>query len=244
MYSRCVVLILVALGPWVAAQEQPSTQEPKPYIDPWRAFTIVMPKSWRQMTPDDARAARANTPADLRLERGLIPGRIDRFADVGRWLKNDFDGRCLTIVREDDGEPDMTAETLQRIRDLAKKRSAAGDLRFVIDDPSYPRLMEIGPAKHPAIECALEIRDRDGKPIGKALEFVVPTGGTTIRFSFRAAPGDFPAAEAEFRAAVATLKAAIPPEGRKELSDKLQTPLIIGGLVGLVLLLLYKLSRS
>ena len=118
---------------------------------------------------------------DLYLERGVIPGRIDRFADVGRWLKNDFDGRCLTIRRENDGEPNMTAETLQLIRDLAKKRSATGELQIVIAEPSHPKFTEIGPAKHPAIECKLDIRDRVGKPIARALEFVVPTGGTTIR---------------------------------------------------------------
>ena len=102
----------------------------------------------------------------------------------------------------------------------------------------------VGEHDHPTIESSLLVRAKDGEAIARVLEFLIPTGGKSLRFSYRASPEDFAAAEPVFRRSAATLQIGAPPEGRKELSDKLKMPLIIGGVVGLIFLVLYKLRKG
>ena len=212
-------------------------QEAK-FVDPLQAYSFVLPAGWRQITPDEHRLLRDKLPRDVATR--LIPTRIDRFGDVDQWLKEGFDGRCLTIHRED-GEPAMTAETLKEVRETAQSKSASTAFRYVIEDLE---IGTVGEHAHPAIVSRLKVAHSEAGELARVLEFVIPTGGKTVRFSYRAGPKDFDAALPIFRKSAETLEIASPPRGRKELSDKLEMPLIIGGVVGLVFLVLYKMRRG
>lgn len=205
--------------------------------DTMLAYSVELPPAWRQMTPVEARDLRSKMPRDVGTL--LVLSRIDRFGAVDDWIARGFDGRCLTVTRED-GEPALTNDTLQQVREVAKERSATTEFGYEIQNLE---LSTVGGRHHPAIESTILVRTKDGEAIAKLLEFIVPTGGKTLRFSFRASPQDFPAAETVFRATAGSLQIARPPEGRKELSDKLRMPLIIGGVVGLIFLVLYKMRK-
>ncbi|MCA8956654.1 MAG: hypothetical protein KDC87_11320 [Planctomycetes bacterium] len=195
-------------------------------------YKFELPAGWRQMTPDEARALRDRMPAEL--DTLLVVGRIDRFGAIDRWMTGDFDGRCLTVTVED-GEPEMGESTLAEVRARAAKSPGAAIERL--------ELTEVGPDRRPAIACTATFADAKGVVTARTSEFVVPSGGHTIRFSFHARAADWASAEPGFRRCIATLQTAAKAEGRKELSDQLQKSLIIGALVGLVLLVLYKTRR-
>ena len=230
---------VVSLGSaQVGAQAGLPEAQAAAFVDPANpVYSLVLPQGWRQVSPDLAREMRPDMPADLAIL--LNRGKVDRFGAVDAWAATGFDGRCLTIHTENDGEPELNAETLEQIQATFKQNSDAGPLRF----DGEPTIGSVGPAGHPAIECQLNILEGSGAQLSKSLVFLVPTGGKTLRFSFRANPGDFEAAEPLFRKIVNTISVSSPPEGKKELSDKLQTPLIIGAVVGFLLLALYKLNR-
>lgn len=208
------------------------------FEDPQRRFTLTLPPDWRQMTPDEALKLRSTMPADVATL--LVPGRLDRFGAVDRWLKQDFDGQCLTIQSED-GEPAMDDETLEEVRATARAKSAGAKFRYVVESLEF---VTLGPSEHRGIELDMSIRDSTDKVVYRVLEYVVPSAGATFRFSYRAAPDGFAAAMSQFRQSASTIDLARPAQGRKELSDKLRMPLIIGAVVGLVLLVLYKMNRG
>ncbi len=237
MPPRLLAAIALILAPGQAQDDPDSGLKSDRYVDPTGSFTLSLPNQWRQMTPDEAIQLRPKMPADI-ADR-VVPGRIDRFGEVGRWLDESFSGRCLTLTL-DQGEPDMNEGTLQTIRDFVADRSTPG-LRLEIESMHFST---VGDGDYQAIERVLQIRDGQGTEIARALEFLIPTGGNSLWLSFRTSREDFAAAKATFLRCAGTLKLANPPEGRKELSDKLQTPIIIGALVGLGLLILYKLKRS
>lgn len=237
MPHRLLMAIALLLAPSQAQDDPASDSRAGSYIDPTGSFSLSLPSGWRQMTPDEAIALRPQMPADI-ADR-VVPGRIDRFGEIGRWLDEGFSGRCLTLTL-DQGEPEMSEDTLQTIRDFVALGNAS-DLRLNIESL---RFSSVGEGDYQAIERVLQIQDGRGTEVARALQFLVPTGGNSLWLSFRTTREDFAAAEATFRQCAGTLKLANPPEGRKELSDKLRTPIIIGALVGLGLLILYKLTRS
>lgn len=219
-------------------QATPTSQHSRVFFEPVNhLYRMVLPEGWQQVTPDLARSMRSTMPADLATLINL--GLVDRFGAVAAWQNKGFDGRCLTVHIEKGGEPDMSTETLEKIRAGFNERSRADGLRYL----GEPILGTVGRDKHPAIECRLRILEESGKELSTSLVFIVPTGGVTLRFSFRANAGDFSAAEPVFREIADSLNLSSPPEGKKELSDRLRTPLIIGAVVGLVMLVLYKLNR-
>ena len=165
--------------------------------------------------------------------------RENGLTNVRAALANGFDGRCLTVTRED-GEPALTEVTLQQVREVARQRTSSTGARNEIE---HLKIGSVGKRNHPVIESSFVVRTKAGVAIARVLEFLVPTGGKTLRFSYRASPRDFAEAEPVFRRSAATLQIAAPAEGRKELSDKLKMPLIIGGVVGLIFLVLYKLRK-
>lgn len=231
-----LVAAVVAAGAIAQADQVPGQRSA--FVDPANPiYSLVLPDGWRQVSPDLARSMRRNMPADLAIL--LNRGRIDRFGAVDLWQTDGFDGRCLTIYTATDGEPELSSETLEQIRAKFKERSDASGLSYT----GEPALGTIGRDKHPAIECRLNITEDSGKALSTSLVFIVPTGGRTLRFSFRASTEDFGAAEPLFRQIADSVSLSSLPEGKKELSDKLQTPLIIGAVVGFLMLALYKLNR-
>lgn len=228
-----LAVLVSTLG--LAAQPK---SKPGTFIDPINPiYSMVLPDGWTQVSPDLARAMRSQMPADLAIL--LNRGRVDRFGAVDTWQNQGFDGRCLTVHTQNDGEPGLNTETLDQIRARFRERSRADGLSYV----GEPKISTIGEDQHPAIECVLHIGKQSGQALSTSLVFIVPTGGQTIRFSFRANETDFEAAEPLFRRVAASISMSSPAEGQKELSDKLQTPLIIGAVVGFLMLAVYRLNR-
>ena len=235
--SALVQFVVLAGPSQVNAQARPPAQSAA-FVDPANpVYSLVLPDGWRQVSPDLARAMRPELPADLAIL--LNRGKTDRFGAVSSWKESGFDGRCLTIHTGTDGEPALNSETLEQIKATFQQQSDSGPLRYL----GEPKISSVGAGEHAAIECQLRIFEDSGGPLSTSLVFLVPTGGKTLRFSFRANPQDYQEAKQLFREIADTISVSSPPEGRKELSDKLQTPLIIGAVVGFLLLALYKLNR-
>jgi hypothetical protein len=214
MGAPCVLSVCLLLGVSVCAQDARLSR-----------YRITLPEGWRQLTPAEVRILRPKLPADLR--EMVLPGTLDRFGPVDSWLKDGFDGRCLTVV-EKEGEPPLDAEGLATIRSWVEARGT-----YVSG-----KLATVGPNHHPVLEVVSRI------PPTRALEVYAPTGGRVIIFQFRANEDDFAAALPLFRQALETLVFARKPDGPPKLSDRLQNAAIVGAIVGLVLLVLYKWSRK
>lgn len=194
-------------------------------------YRLTLPEGWRQLTPGEARTLRPKLPRDLR--EMVLPGVLDRFGQVDKWLAGSFDGRCLTVGLKA-GEPPLDAEALATIRSWVEERGiyVSGTLATV------------GPNNHPVLEVVTRTQPEHGTKPMQALEIYAPTGGRLIIFMFRAYEDDFATALPLFRQALGTLIFAREAEGPPELSDRLQNAAIVGAIVGLVLLVLYKWSRN
>ena len=194
-------------------------------------YRFTLPDGWRQLTPGESRTLRPKLPGDLR--EMVLPGVLDRFGQVDKWLAGSFDGRCLTVGLKE-GEPPLDAEALATIRSWVEERGT-----YVSGT-----LATVGPNNHPVLEVVTRTQpEHETKPM-QALEIYAPTGGRLIIFMFRAYEDDFATALPQFRQALQTLVFAREPEGPPKLSDRLQNAAIVGAIVGLVLLVLYKWSRN
>lgn len=214
MAPLTVLLASLLLAAGVCAQEERPSR-----------YRIQLPEGWRQMTPGEVRTLRSKLPPDLR--EMVKPDVLDRFGPVERWLKEGFDGRALTVGQQE-GEPALDEEGLAAIRSRVEERGT-----YVSG-----KLTKVGLKDHPALEVVRQISSM------QALEIYAPTGGALIVFQFRANVDDFNAALPQFRRAIATLEFAREPKGPAKLSDRLQNAAIVGAIVGLVLLVLYKWSRK
>ena len=193
-------------------------------------YRITLPEGWRQLTPDEARTLRPKLPIDM---HKLWPGALDRFGQVDKWLAGSFDGRCLTVAQQE-GEPSLDAEALAIIRSWVEQRGT-----YVSGKQAT-----VGLNNHPVLEVVTRIQPEHWTKPMQALEIYAPTGGRLIIFEFRAYEDDFVTALPQFRQALGTLVFAREPEGPPKLSDRLQNAAIVGAIVGLVLLVLYKWSRN
>ncbi|MEM7200020.1 MAG: hypothetical protein AAF628_07130 [Planctomycetota bacterium] len=237
--QRLGALAAAILGGAAPAQEptpepaRPAAVSDERHFARDRSFSIVLPSGWRQLVPDEARTLQqrfsAKFPPDLLTPRqaGLYP-----YGPIDAWLRGEVQGRCLTLQKAD-GEIPVSDEGLA---DARSPQIAAGWKREVEE----ARIVELGPDRHPAIECvtALDLGP-DAPPIA-ALELLVPTGGNTLILSFRCWSADLAAALPAFRATTATLQFARPARGESKLSDRLVYPAVVGALVGLLLLVLRK----
>jgi len=193
-------------------------------------YGITLPEGWRQLTPDEARTLRPKLPADM---HELRPGVLDRFGQVDKWLGGSFDGRCLTVAQMK-GEPSLDAEALATIRSRVEERGT-----YVSG-----KVAAVGPNNHPVLEVVIRIQPEHSTKAMQALEIYAPTGGRMIILEFRAYEDDFATALPLFRKALGTLIFAREPKGPPKLSDRLQNAAIVGAIVGLILLVLYKWSRN
>lgn len=230
--AACLATSLTGQGPAGQAPAETWT-----YHDRGMAFSIEFPKRWRQLTPNEALQLRPGMPADL--AHLVNPGVNDRFGAVDSWLKEGFDGICLTIEREE-GEPDLVEDTLKQFEAALQDHNAKGGIQYETESLA---IVPIGEAEIPMVQWCVSAKDAQARPLAGELRFLVPTGGMTLKFTFRSAPEAFDAAQPGFHRMIARLVLNRPAEGRKELSDKLKMPLIIGGVVGLILLMLYALNR-
>jgi hypothetical protein len=171
---------------------------------------------------------------------GTIPGTLDRYGRVDEWLRTEFDGRCLTVGFQE-GELGLDAAALAEIRSWVEGRRGVAGFKYAYISGKQAT---VGQANHPVLEVVVSIQPGDGTRPLQALEIYAPTGGNTVIFELRAYQSDFARALPQFRQFLGTLVFAREAAGPAQLSDRLQNAAIVGAIVGLILLVLYKWSRS
>ncbi len=200
-----------------------------------RAFALLLPVEWQQLTPDQARSLskrpEAGFPPDLVSARPLP---FYPFADVTRWLEEGFDGRCLTIAKVA-GEPDEGEEGVAQITSMQDTEGGLWQ-RTVLD----ARATEYGEAQHPVFECITRMVPAAGGEPLRSLEVFVPTNGDTLILGFRAFEDEFDALLPDYRALASTLRVSRPARGNPSVGQRLLYPAVIGALVGIALMVLRK----
>jgi hypothetical protein len=137
-----------------------------------------------------------------------------------------------------DGECTTDETGIAAVRAMADPRGGAFERRV-----DQARLVELGAARHPAIECTVCMAQAGFPPIG-ALVLFVPTGGCTTILSFHAWQSELEDALPVYSTAIASLIFARPPRGSANGLDRLLMPLLVSVLVGVLLVALSQRRRS
>jgi hypothetical protein len=221
----------------------PATQNPNPSLETFknynRTFQLQLPDGWRQIAPSEAVTLSDNilAPPDVHPTQ---PRLIYTVGPIDQWLAGEFSGPWLRVVeRKDQWYIEDNYE--QTVRDRWQQQSDSSEVAHFVDKVG---LEKIGTQQ---IECVVVTRTSTPKPpraASKTLDIHAPTARQQLIFSFGCPEDQFTRWEPEFRSWLDTLTFARAPEPPATLSDRLWTPLLVGGAVGLILLLLYKHTRA
>lgn len=200
-------------------------------------WAMELPADWRQVSPDESRSLRDVLPGDV--------GRTNPMSyycvgPVEQWKAGRYDGIHLWVV-EQDGE--WVLSGVDVAAELRAKWAAAGPPLQMAYSVAEVRNLELGRDRLPAVESIRLAEPADGSRPIRSLDVHVPTGARTVSFSFRCWAEDFDQHVASFRRMAETVTVARKPRGEVTLSDRLWTPLITGGIVGVILLVLYRRMR-
>lgn len=229
---------LIACTVWLSSSL--STQEPThEFRNRNGTFHIDLPATWRQVAPNEARVIGENPRAPARLVLAQ-PHHFYPVGPVDQWLAGRFDGPWVYIVEQD--QEWYVADTFAE--DLAAMWAAEGQASGERHDLSRIERTKVG-VQQVDVVMARRLNTPTGqRPVIASLDVHAPTGGRQVTLSFCCPPEQFEALEPTFRSWLATLTFARIPRDQASLGDRLWTPMITGGIVGLVLLLLYKHTRS
>jgi hypothetical protein len=238
------------------ATEAPTTEAPTadaPRLATFRnrsgTFQLDLPAHWRQLAPNEARTI-GEDPDAPRLLRLSQPGRFYAVGDVDAWLRRDYTAPFAYVVEQPDE---------MYLDDDFAERLAEGWQRETVDSGVQHRLERIRREKIGAQGVEVVLAERHSRPVGgpggpggpgggpptwSSLDVQAPTGRHQIALSLVTTPDRFARWQPEFRRWIDTLVFAQVRREQSTLTDRLWTPLIVGGLVGLVLLVLYKHTRG
>ena len=200
-------------------------------------WAMELPADWRQVSPDESRSLRDVLPGDVSRTN---PMSFYCVGPVEQWKAGSFDGVHLWVVEQ---EGEWILKDVDLAAELQAKWAEAGPPLHMAYSVSGVRRVELGTDRLPAVESVRLAEPADGSRPVRSLDLHVPTGGRTVSFSFRCWAEEFEARVEEFRRLAATLTVARKPRGEVTLSDRLWTPLVTGGLVGIVLIVLYRKTR-
>lgn len=202
-------------------------------------FHIELPAAWRQLAPSEARTLRDNPRAPARL--GLAqPRHFYAIGPVDQWLAGDFDGPWLYVVEQDSEWylADTFATDLEAM--WAAEAQASGERHELTN-------VQRAKAGSQQIDVVMATRlntPKAPRPAVASLDVHAPAGGRQVTLSFCCPPEQFAAHEPAFRRCLATLTFARVARSQASLGDRLWTPILTGAVVGVILLLLYKHTRS
>lgn len=202
-----------------------------------RTFALDLPAGFRQLAPSEAveLRERPDTPPELKT---TSPRAFYAVGPIDRWLAGEIVSPWLYVMEQDaEWYIDGDFETL--LRERWRENGRAAGIEHEISDV---REAKVGPHGHEVRLARRTSRSRDGRSVS-SLDVYAPTGGKQVTLSFCAWTEDFDRWSDEFESALATLTFARPSRGEQSLSDRLWTPLLTGGIVGLVLLAMYKHTR-
>ncbi len=202
-------------------------------------FQLEVPANWRQLAPNEARTIGENAAAPTRLCL-VQPRHFYAVGPVDAWLAGDFTAPWLYVVEQQDEwfVGDDFAADLQAMWENEGK--ATGHRHRL----SAIRREKVGVQGIDAVIAERVDTAPDGRPAVASLDVHTPAGGQQITLVWCSRPEDFSAAAPGFLRSLASLKFARPPRAQQSLGDRLWTPLVTGGLVALVLLVLYKHTRG
>lgn len=243
---RCCLWFAFLLMP-LAAQTPPrgaptTSQPPAPGMTTFRnlagTFLIHVPEGWRQLAPGEARRLGENpaAPGELTLAQPLA---FYAVGPVDQWLKGDFSSPWLYVV-EQDHEWHLEADFAAVLAEAWRKKGEASGERHELRDVKKAK---VGTQQ---IESVLAVRTctpTAGRMVVQSLDAHVPSHGMQTTLCFCSAPDRFEQRLPTFQTWLATLTVAKTARAQASLGDRLWTPLLVGGLVGIVLLVLYKHSR-
>lgn len=203
-----------------------------------RTFQLELPEGWRQIAPNEAVQISEieNSPVLLRMAQ---PSHFYAVGPINKWLAGDFQGPSLYVVEQRDEwyiEEDFEETVRSHWREQGLRTGVTHDITSV-------ERQNVGTQQ---VECVVAKRtSKDKTGLGsRSLDVHAPTGQQQIILSFSCAPEQFDRWQPEFRRWLDTLTFARVPDEPATLSDRLWTPILVGGAVGLVLLLLYRHTRA
>jgi len=203
-----------------------------------RSFHIDVPAGWRQLAPNEALrlAELPGCPEDLRVAQ---PRMFYAVGPVDRWLASDFAGPWLYVVEQGNEwyvEDDFAEKLAARWRERGEVTGVRYDLADV-------RAGKVGPAGH-AVRFAVRTSQKASERATRSLDVYAPAGGQQFTLSLTCWADDYERQVPEFERWLQTLAFARTSRGEQSLGERMWTPIVVGGLVALVLLVLYKHTRG
>jgi hypothetical protein len=212
---------------------------PAPFRNLNASFHIAVPDAWRQLAPNEARTLANDPRAPSRLCLAQ-PRHFYAVGPVAQWLAGDFRGPWLYVV-EQPQEWYVSDTFADDLRAMWAAEGAASGERHELHDI---RRAHVGAQQVEVVMARRVTHAPGGRPPVASLDVHAPNGGRQLTLSFCCPPAEFDANEASFHAWLQTLTFARIAKGQASLGDRLLTPLLVGGLVGIVLLVLYKHTRA
>lgn len=222
-----------------AAAATPPAPEPGPDEQRFRnldnTFELILPKGWRALAPNEARRIGENTnaPATLCLAQ---PRAFYAVGPVDAWLAGDFTGAWIYVVETEDEwyvEDDFAAVLTASWQERSERTGEKNELSAIERRP-------VGVQQFEAVVAQRRCTPAPPRPAVHSFDVHSPCGGRQLTLSFQCAADAFPRWEPEFLRMLASLRFARPPRSKGSLGDRMWTPILTGGAVSLVLLVLYK----
>lgn len=204
-----------------------------------RTFQIEVPTGWRQIAPNEAVQLSEN-PAAPRDVHPASPTHAYSVGPIDAWLQGDFSGAWIYVIERRD-QWYISDDFEEFIRQHWRTQSQDSTVTHVVHDVGREKVGTQG------VECIVATRTStaagSSQPI-RSLDVHAPTAKQQIVLSFSCPEEQFARWQPEFRSWIASLTFARPAQDPATLADRLWTPMLVGGGVGLVLLLLYKHTRA
>lgn len=202
------------------------------------SFRVQVPPSWRQLAPGELKALTAAVPQLPHDVRQNVPHMFYAVGPVEAWLRGEFDGEYLYVV-EQDAEWHLDGDLKARLQQMWSDKGATDGQRYEVLSAER---VSLGPEAHPAVVADRRITPTDGRAL-RSLDVHVPTGGREVTLCWTCREDAFDQKRGEFLARAHTIALARKSRGEQKLSDRLWTPLLAGGVVGIILLVLYRKAR-
>jgi hypothetical protein len=234
-----MIVRLVAIIALLVSAPQDGDTSPNRFQNFNRTFQLELPSGWRQIAPNEAvqLSEREEAPPNLHPAQ---PSMLYTVGPIDQWLAGEFDSPWLKVIeRRDQWYVDDDYE--QTIRDNWQRLAESSDVAYEIQDVTLEKL---GPQD---VECIVATRTITPPPPSKAfrsLDVHAPTAQQQITLSFHCPEDQFSNWQPKFRQWLETLTFARPAQEQESLTDRLWTPLIVGAVVGVILFVLYKHTRT
>lgn len=224
------------LAPAAAQQPAQSTAQFRNYN---RTFQLELPTGWRQIAPGEAVRVGENPEAPSILHLAS-PRQYYGVGDVDGWLAGDFSSPWLYVIEQRD-EWYIGEDYATTLRELWREHGEANGVEHQLQDI---HLEKLGTQR---VECVVATRITKASPEAApriSLDVHAPTAKQQITLAFTTTPAAFERWEPDFRSWLSTLTFARVAEEPVTVAQRLWTPLMMGGVVGLILIVLYRHTRA